>query len=199
MRYLCLVRLATSVGACGAQQGQVGASSRDSSSPALATGRQVALQQSGEDSVVTRIRTHFALIERERPSYRCRTLPLAGFSTEGGGLEACYAGNRLRKLTAIYLGESGRGQEEYYFWNDSLEFLLRKTSHYSEPLSGKVVSTDEDRFYWNSDRLVRWVNPQQRSQTLTTSEAAGQDRDARATALKLATCAANLADSLCAA
>ena len=175
MRYLCLVILATSVFACGAQRDEVGASSRDSSSPASATGRQVGHQQSGEDSVITRIRTHFAQIERERPSYRCRTLSLEGFSTEGGGLEACYAGDRLRKLTAIYLGESGRGQEEYYFWNDSLEFLFRKTSHYSQPLSGRIVSTDEDRFYWNSDRLVRWVNPQQRSQALTTSEAAAQE------------------------
>jgi hypothetical protein len=193
-----LIIFATSVIACGGQQGRDATTSRDSLPLAAVTGPQKALQP-GEDSVILRVRAHFAQIERERSNYRCRTLSLEGFSAEGGGLEACYAGSRLRKLTATYLGESGRGEEEYYFWNDSLEFLLRKTEHYSEPLSGKVVSTDEDRFYWHGDRLVRWLNPQQRSESLGSSEAARQDRDARATALKLATCAASLADSVCAA
>ena len=193
-----LIILATCLTACGGQQDEDARPSRDSLSPAAVAGPQKALQLR-EDSVILRVRAHFAQIERERSNYRCRTVSLEGFSAEGGGLEACYAGGRLRKLTAIYLGESGRGQEEYYFWNDSLEFLLRKTEHYSEPLSGKVVSTDEDRFYWHGDRLVRWLNLQQRSQSLGSTEAARQDHDARATALKLATCAARLADSVCAA
>lgn len=198
MRALYSILLATVVGACAARQSDVSAGSRDSLPATGATVRARALPRAGDDSDVTRIRAHFAQIERERPGYRCRTIALDGFSAEGGELDACYAGHQLRKLTAVYLGESGRAREEYYFWNDSLEFLFSAVSRYSAQLSGKVVSTDEDRFYWHGSRLVRWLDAHHREQALNTPEAARQDSGARASALTLARCAANLADSVCA-
>lgn len=149
-----------------------------------------------EDPAVLRIRAHFTLIEREAPTYRCRTLDLDGFSEEGGTLDACYAGPALRRLSASYFGETGRAFETFYFWGDSLEFLYRKDEHYDRPLSGNVRATDEERLYWNNGQLIRWQNGTTREK-LTTSAARRRSEEERATARQLAACAANTADSTC--
>ena len=150
----------------------------------------------GEDTAILRIRAHFAEIEGEVARYRCRSLDLQGFSAEGGGLEACYAGNELRRLSATYLGETGRGKEQYYFWDNSLEFLFRRSEHYSRPLSGTVVSVDEERFYWSNGRLIRWLKGS-RNQELESTDAAEQNREALGTARQLAACAADRMRTMC--
>lgn len=149
-----------------------------------------------EDPAILRIRAHFTLIEREAPTYRCRTVDLDGFSAEGGSVEACYAGPELRRLSASYLGESGRSFETFYFWGDSLEFLYGKHERYDRPLSGNVRATEEERLYWNNGQLIRWQNGKTR-QKVTTPAARKRSEDERATARQLAACAANMADSTC--
>jgi len=39
-----------------------------------------------------------------------------------------------------------------------LIFVFRKVLNYDRPLSGKVVSTSEQRFYFNDDQLIRWID-----------------------------------------
>ena len=149
-----------------------------------------------EDPAILRIRAHFTLIEREASTYRCRSVDLDGFSTEGGTVEACYAGRELRRLSARYFGETGRASEQYYFWNDSLEFLFGKDETYDRPLSGHVRSTEEERLYWDNGRLIRWQNDETR-EDVTDADAHERSRQARESARKLAECAANMADSVC--
>lgn len=180
--------------ACGGQQPADSAGGRIT--PVSGTVQPVEQDARGEEPAILRIRAHYAQIEREASGYRCRTLDLQGFSAEGGGLEACYAGNELRRLSATYLGESGRGKEQFYFWGDSLEFLFRQSQHYSQPFSGKVVATEEDRFYWSDGRLVRWVSGS-RTQPLNTPEASEQAHTGRQTARQLAVCAAHLVSTVC--
>jgi hypothetical protein len=191
--------LAAFVAACSEQRPEDAADRTHDSTSLAPAPPSSPLVQSGQDSAVARIRAHFALIERERPGYQCRTVMLRGFSAEGGELEACYAGNQLRRLSAVYLAESGRGREQYYFWNDSLEFLFRRTEHYSEPMSGDVVRAEEDRFYWSSGILIRRLNPSPGSEAPSPTAAAAEERDARETARKLAACAARAGDSPCVA
>ena len=152
--------------------------------------------RAAEDAVILRIRAHFTLIERAASTYQCRSLDLEGFSAEGGSLEACYAGRELRRLSATYLGETGRASEQYYFWNDSLEFLFRKVEHYDRPLSGRVSSTEEERLYWNRGQLIRWLQGKTR-QPLTNAAARERSSEARESARKLAACAAKGAESTC--
>lgn len=152
--------------------------------------------RAAEDPVILRIRAHFTVIEREASTYQCRSLDLEGFSAEGGSLEACYAGRELRRLSATYLGETGRASERYYFWNDSLEFLFGKVEHYDRPLSGRVRSTEEERLYWNRGQLIRWLQGKTR-QPLTNAAARERNSEARESARKLAACAAKGADSTC--
>jgi hypothetical protein len=165
----------------------------DSIAPAIGTA------QPGEGAAIARIRLHFMQIEREHADYQCRSLDLYDFSAEGGEVEACYSAGQLRRLNAIYYGEGGRMRENYYFWNDTLEFLFRQDEDYSAHLSGKVVRSREDRFYWDGGRLIRWLNPAQVAEDVNSATAVAEASKARALGEHLARCAANLSDSSCTA
>ena len=62
------------------------------------------------------------------------------------------------KIVANHYGEGGKSYEEYYYNVGKLIFMFRNDQHYDKPLSGKVVRTEESRFYFDNDRLVRWVD-----------------------------------------
>ncbi|PYS75326.1 MAG: hypothetical protein DMF73_01010 [Acidobacteria bacterium] len=36
-------------------------------------------------------------------------------------------------------------------------FAFRKESRYHQPLSGKVINTKENRFYFSNDKLIKWI------------------------------------------
>jgi hypothetical protein len=105
------------------------------------------------------IRQRYTQINRNAPNYRKVKKSLSGFSAEGGEMTAYFHGPTVMKIVATYFGETGRATEEFYYWDGKLIFVFRKDSRYSKPLSGKVVSTKEDRFYFNNDKLIRWINP----------------------------------------
>jgi hypothetical protein len=90
---------------------------------------------------------------------------LSGFSLEGGELIAYFNGLRIVKMTAAYFGESGRAMEEYYYWNEKLIFVFRRDYTYDEPMTGKIVSTETNRFYFGNDRLIRWIDENGRTRS----------------------------------
>ena len=83
---------------------------------------------------------------------------MLGFSAEGGELVAYLSGPSIVKISATFYGEMGRATDEYYYSNDKLIFVFRKHSHYRAPLSGKVVRTTENRYYFKDDKLIRWIS-----------------------------------------
>lgn len=103
------------------------------------------------------IRRQYANINKRASRYRKVKKQLSGFSLEGGELVAYLDGPAVVKLVANHYGEGGRTLEEYYFANGKLIFVFQKESRYDRPLSGKVVRTSENRFYFESDRLIRWL------------------------------------------
>jgi hypothetical protein len=104
------------------------------------------------------IRQHYAEINRRVASYRKVKKEVAGFSAEGGDLIAYFHGPSIMKIAATFFGETGRTTEEYYYWDGKLIFVFRRESHYDKPLSGKVVSTIENRFYFSDDKMIRWID-----------------------------------------
>ena len=104
------------------------------------------------------IRQRYAAINKSLAKYRKVRKDLAGFSAEGGQLVAYFKGQSIMKIAATYYGEGGRTVEEYFYWEDKLIFAFRKDLKYSRPLSGKVVSTEENRFYFNGDELIMWID-----------------------------------------
>ena len=110
------------------------------------------------DESISSIRQHYAEINRSAPRYKKVKKELSGFSAEGGQLVAYFDGPSIMKIATTFYGETGKATEDYYYWDGKLIFVFRTDFRYNKPLSGKVVSTKENRFYFNADRLIRWVD-----------------------------------------
>jgi len=108
------------------------------------------------------IRKEYAAINKRAGKYRRVNKELSGFSLEGGKLVAYFDGSAIVKILATYYGESGRSLEEYYYANERLIFVFRKEFRYDTPMSGKVVHTYENRFYFADERLIEWLDSQGR-------------------------------------
>jgi hypothetical protein len=104
------------------------------------------------------IRRQYATINKNQAKYKTVKKELSGFSAEGGKLVAHFDGRSITKLVATYYGETGKAQEEYYYWDGHLIFVFHKEFTYDKPLSGKVVRTGENRFYFNNDKLIKWID-----------------------------------------
>ena len=111
----------------------------------------------GEEQIQS-IRQHYGQINGGVARYKRVKKNLTGFSAEGGVLIAYFHGPTIMKMVATYYGETGRAAEEYYYWDGKLIFVMRRDHRYSKPLSGKIVSTKEDRFYFSNDKLIRWID-----------------------------------------
>jgi hypothetical protein len=123
------------------------------------------------------IRQQYASINRNVAKYRKVKKELSGFSAEGGELIAYFKGPAIVKISATYFGEIGRATEEYYYVNEKLIFVYRKDSRYNRPLSGKIVSTAESRFYFKDDKLIRWLDAQGKQVGPETAEYSAKETD----------------------
>jgi hypothetical protein len=130
-----------------------------------------------DDASIQKIRQHYATINRSTAKYRKVKKELSGFSAEGGQMIAYFDGQNLMKIDAKFFGESGRAAEEYYFWDGKIIFVLRTDYAYSKPFSGKVVRTEVSRFYFDNDKLIRWLDPAGKQVASTTSEFAEKQKD----------------------
>lgn len=106
---------------------------------------------------ITSIRQQYTAINKREARYRKVKKELSGYSLEGGELVAYFDGPAIVKIMARHFGESGNTAEEYYYRNGQLIFVFERVSRYSGPLSGKVASAVENRFYFQADNLIRWV------------------------------------------
>lgn len=120
------------------------------------------LADSTVDEQVKIIRSRYDTVEKDLGRCKQAKRDLPGESTEGGELTAYFSDQSLRKLVAKFYGETGQAREEYYFWDDRLFFVLRVESRYNKPLSGKVKTKSEERFYFTDDVLIRWLDPRKR-------------------------------------
>jgi hypothetical protein len=123
----------------------------------LAACAQAAADDAKTAAAVQSIRRQYAAINKRAGRYKQVTKKLSGFSLEGGELIAYLDGPAVVKIVANHYGEGGRTREEYYFASGKLIFAFQKESRYDRPLSGKVVRTIENRFYFENDRLIRWL------------------------------------------
>ena len=127
------------------------------------TARAAAAAAPQNEALIATIRSRFATINQNLGRYRKVRKDLEGESAEGGTLVAHLDGKSVRKVVATHYGETGRAIEEYYYWDDQLIFVLRKEFHYTRPLSGKVRSIAENRFYFDGGRLIRWLDQKRKT------------------------------------
>lgn len=109
------------------------------------------------DATISTIRAQYALINKRSSHYKKIKKQLSGFSLEGGELVAYFDGPSIVKLAATHYGEMGRSTEEYYYSTGKLIFVFDKALHYNKPM-GKVVRSTENRYYFNNDELIRWID-----------------------------------------
>lgn len=135
------------------------------------------LNQQSDQAAIASIRQQYAAINKRLGRYRQVRKELSGFSLEGGELVAYFDGQSVVKIVANHYGESGSAFEEYYYVGGKLIFVFRKDQTYDRPLSGKVVRTEESRFYFESDRLIRWIGEKGKQVSLGTDEAQQKLKD----------------------
>jgi hypothetical protein len=134
-----------------------------------------ATAQTGDS--IDSIRQHYPTINQNVKLYRRVKKNLSGFSAEGGELIAYFHGPTVMKMTATFFGETGRSNEEYYYWDEKLIFILSTENHYDKPLSGKVVRKIENRFYFKDDKLIRWLDENGKEVTSGLAEYATKQTD----------------------
>jgi hypothetical protein len=131
------------------------------------------------------IRQHYASINKNMTLYRRVKKNLSGFSGEGGELVAFFHGPSVMKMVATFYGEMGKAVEEYYLWNGQLIFVFRTDHNYDKPLSGKVISKTESRFYFKDDKLIKWLEGNGKEIASDSTEYAGKQTDYLKTAKQL--------------
>jgi hypothetical protein len=134
-----------------------------------------AADTSVEEKVKT-IRAHYSEIEGSLNNCKQVKRDLPGESAEGGALTGYLKDSSVRKLSARFLGESGKALEEYYFWDTQLIFVLRVESHYTKPMSGVTKEKTEERFYFAAGKLIRWLDAEKKDVT-TSAEKAARERE----------------------
>jgi hypothetical protein len=120
----------------------------------------VNLQAQNEEEIVKDIREKFTTVNTNLKSYEVKEYDLSGESTEGGALTAYSVDGNIVLLRAKYFGEMGNTTEEYYFYNNELYFSYWLTENYDMPVymaDAKVISKDEDRYYFNKQKMIRWL------------------------------------------
>jgi len=129
------------------------------------------------EAAIETIRQHYAAINKNVTLYRRVKKDLAGYSAEGGELIASFHGPTIMKIAATFFGETGKTTEEYYYWDGKLIFVFRREAHYDKPLSGKVVSTIENRFYFKEDKLIRWIDENGKEIAASSTEFAEKEKE----------------------
>lgn len=94
-----------------------------------------------------------ASIDSQLPRLRVDTATVSDQSAEGAQLEAAYAADSLRRLHAVFYGETGRIAKTFYF--DTSLFLVRQQSfRYDAPLSGRAVDSTMQLFDFSSPMIT---------------------------------------------
>jgi hypothetical protein len=123
------------------------------------------------------IRQHYGAINKNVALYRRVKKDLSGYSEEGGELIAYFHGPTIMKIAATFFGETGRSNEEYYYWDAKLIFVFRREARYDKPLSGKIVVTKETRLYFKDDKMIRWIDENGKEVAAGTTEFAEKEKE----------------------
>jgi hypothetical protein len=126
------------------------------------------------DPVITDIRAKYQEIRNNLKSYDTVSADLPGESTEGGEAIGYYKGKDLKLIEITYFGEMGKTKLEYYFNTDQLFFVFESRYKYNRPiydpsfdLKRSVVT--KDRYYFHKEKLVRWLDNNNKQVDLTIS------------------------------
>lgn len=108
---------------------------------------------------IAAIRAEVAAIEKGATNYTRKTNNVEDISLEG--TEATYFTEKtsLKKITSKMYGETFNATGEFYYRDGQLIFAFLKHNKYDSQIGmdnpPKVVSVEEQRFYFDDDNLIR--------------------------------------------
>jgi hypothetical protein len=112
-------------------------------------------------ALVKKIRADFTAVNAKQASYKKKTVNAPGFSAEGGEVTSYHRKSDLVKIHAVFYGETGKVETDYYFNPDGLFFQYNKETFYDKPIyvkGFKVKKTAENRYYFYKKTLIRWLD-----------------------------------------
>lgn len=135
------------------------------------------------DSLINGIRFKYQVIRNSLEDYNTITTEIWNQSAEGGQGTAYYAGDDLKLIEVIWLGETGKRIVEYYFDNGELIFAFNQEFRYNRPIywdeqkakefgdneffDPKKTTIKEDRYYFEREKLIHWLDNKRNEVDLT--------------------------------
>ncbi len=122
--------------------------------------------QNGSDSAqLNFIKTQYGETDKDLKSYRKVLKTDTAETTEGNVIQLYFNGDEIKKIKAIYYGETGKAIKEYYFFNEKLMFCYFVEYKYDVPINAtngkvKTASKKEKRYYFKDDKIfLVWLKP----------------------------------------
>jgi hypothetical protein len=125
-----------------------------------------------EEELVNQIRKQFAQTNENSSQYKVVEVDLYDESTEGGKLKAFQDSGQTVLIQADYYGEMGHKSEQYYLCKEILYFAYWVEEQYDKPIfeeDFKVLSKNENRYYFNNNKMIRWLDNTKTKQNKNTA------------------------------
>jgi len=108
---------------------------------------------------IVKIRAEVAAINKGAAKYQKKTKDVEDISLEGAEATYFSAGKSLKKITTKMFGETYNATGEFYYRDGQLIFAFLKHNRYDTQIGldkpPKVVSVEEQRFYFAGGELIR--------------------------------------------
>ncbi len=138
------------------------------------------------DSIIKDIRSNYTEIRTHLETCSFLTTEVMGESTEGGEAKAYFDSEKLKLIEVVLYGETGKYAVEYYFNNGLLFFSFEQHFTYNRPIywdkkmaeeynDSEVFNPEktiiiEDRYYFNEEKLIRWIDNDKNEVDLSSEE-----------------------------
>jgi len=117
--------------------------------------------QAQTEKEVVKIRAEVAAINKGISKYTKTTKDVEDVSLEGTEATYYHSAKVLKKITAKMFGETYNATSEFYYSNGELIFAFVKRNRYDTQVGmdapPKVVSSEEQRFYFAGGELIRML------------------------------------------
>ena len=139
-----------------------------------------------QQALVKEIREKYSAIREHLSSYDTTTIEITDESTEGGQAIGYYDKSDLKMIEATWFGETGKRITEYYFDKGKIFFAFDRMYTYNRPMywdeetarangdkeayDPKKTKVNEDRYYFNQDKLFLWLDNEKKEVDLTRVE-----------------------------
>lgn len=148
---------------------------------------------SADESAILAIRKEYRNIRQALPSLNKARIELSGYSTEGGVATAYRDSKKnIRLIRAELYWESGKAFEEFYYQDGALIFVFHENHRYNVPFNvtpevakdvggeafdAKKTTVTEDRYYFESRRMLRWIDENKKEVDATSKEFRESERE----------------------